>query len=96
MITINDTADLFQLLTIALPYEYDEYLNKTTETIEITKEDSDTIVYITEDETEPEILNATSYTVESDDLPICEGIRWDIMDPDVTVKDIVDDIKGLF
>ena len=96
MITVNDTADLFQLLTIALPYEYDEYLNKTTETIEITKEGSDIIVYITEDETEPETFDVTSYVTESDELPLCEGIRFDIMDPDFNLKNAINEIKQLF
>lgn len=96
MISLNDTADLFQLLTAALPYEYDEHLNKTTETIEITKEGSDIIVYITEDKTEPETFDVTSYTIESDGLPLCEGIRFDVMDPDFNLKNAISGIKQLF
>lgn len=96
MIAINDTADLFRLLTVALPYEYDEHLNKTTETIEITKEGSDIIVYITEDKTEPETFDITSYVIESDGLPLCEGIRFDTMDPDFDLKNTINEIKQLF
>lgn len=96
MITVNDTENLFQILTIALPYEYSEHFNKTTETIEITKEGSDIIVYITEDKTEPETFDVTSYTIESDGLPLCEGIRFDTMDPDFNLKNAINEIKQLF
>lgn len=96
MIIVNDTENLSQILTIALPYEYSEHLNKTTETIEITKEGSDTIVYITEDKTEPETFDVTSYTIESDGLPLCEGIRFDTMDPDFDLKTAINEIKQLF
>lgn len=96
MICINDTENLFHILTIALPYEYSEHLNKNTETIEITKEDSDIVVYITENETEPGILDVTSYVIESDGLPLCEGIRLDTMDPNFDIRDSVDEIKQLF
>lgn len=96
MICISDTGTLFDILTIALPYEYSEHLDKTTETIEITKEDSDIVVYITENETEPGILDVTSYVVESDGLPLCEGISFDLADPDFDILDAVDEIKQLF
>lgn len=96
MITIDNTEDLFQLLIAALPYEYDEHLNKNTETIEITKEDSDIVVYIAEDETEPGIFNAASYINEADGNPLCEGIYWDTALPATTPAGIVDDIKQLF
>lgn len=96
MITIDDTRDLFHLLIAALPYEYSEHLNKNTETIEITKENSDIIVYIAEDETEPGIFNAASYASKTDDDPLCEGIYWDVALPTTTPADIVDNIKMLF
>ena len=96
MITIDDTEDLFHLLIATLPYEYSEYLNRNTETIEITKEDSDIIVYIAEDETEPGIFNAASYSSKTADDPLCEGIYWDTALPTTTPAGIVDDIKALF
>lgn len=96
MITINDTEDLFRLLIAALPYEYHEHVYRNTETIEITKEYSDIVVYITEDETEPGIFNAASYADETDDNPLCEGVSWDTALPTTTPADIVNDIKKLF
>ena len=96
MITIDDTEDLFQLLTVALPYEYSEHLNKNTETIRITKENSDIVVYVAEDESEPGIFNAASYASETDDDPLCEGIFWDVTLPTTTPADIANDIKKLF
>lgn len=96
MTCINDTEDLFQFITVALPYEYSEHLNKNTETIEITKEDSDIVVYITENENEPGILDITSYVIENDGLPLCEGIRFDVMDPDFNILDAINEIKQLF
>lgn len=96
MITINDTEDLFQLLTIALPYEYSEHLNKNTETIKITKENSDIVVYVAEDETEPGIFNAASYGSETDEDPLCEGIYWDVTLQTTTPAGIANDIKELF
>lgn len=96
MITIDDTEDLFQFLTAALPYEYSEHLNKNTETIEITKENSDIIVYIAEDETEPGIFNAVSYASETDDDPLCGGIYWDVALQTTTPAGIADDIRNLF
>jgi hypothetical protein len=96
MITINDTEDLFQFLTAALPYEYSEHLNKNTETIKITKENSDIVVYIAEDETEPGIFNAASYPSETDDDSLCEGIYWDVTLQTITPAGITNDIKQLF
>lgn len=96
MITINDTEDLLQLLTVALPYEFSEHLNKNTETLKITKEDSSIVVYITEDETEPGIFNAESYASETDSDPLCEGIYWDMALPATTPEGLVNDIKQLF
>lgn len=96
MIPINDAEDLFQFLTAALPYEYCEHIHRNTETIEITKEDSGIVIYITEDETEPGIFNATSYADETDDDPLCEGISWDTALTTTTPADIVNDIKKLF
>lgn len=96
MTCINDTEDLFQFLLVALPYEYSEHLNKNTECIEITKEGSAIVVYITEDETEPGILNATSYDIEHDeDSPYGEAC-FDIMDPDSNLLNVVNEIKQLF
>jgi hypothetical protein len=96
MITINDAEDMFQFLTATLPHEYCEHIHRNTDTIEITKENSDIIVYIAEDETEPGIFNAASYDNETDDDPICEGISWDTALPTTTPADIVNDIKKLF
>lgn len=96
MITINDTEDMFQFLTVALPYEYSEHLNRATETIKITKENSDIVVYIGEDETEPGIFNAASYADETADDPLCEGIYWDVALPAITPEGIANDIKKLF
>lgn len=96
MITIDNTEDLFQLLIAALPYEYSEHLNKNTETIEITKENSDIVVYVEEDETEPGIFNAASYADKTADDPLCEGILWDVALQTTTPENIVNDIKKLF
>lgn len=87
---------LFSILTASLPYEYSEHLNKNPEYIEITKEDSDIVTYIMEDETEPGILNATSYAIENDDLPPYGVARFDTTDPDYTLIDTVEGIKRLF
>lgn len=96
MTYINDTEGLFQFLTVALPYEYSEYLNKNTECIEITKEDSTIVVYVTEDETEPGALNATSYDTEDDEISAYGTARFDTMDPDFNILDAVNEIKQLF
>lgn len=96
MTCINDTEGLFQFLTVALPYEYSEHLNKNTEYIEITKKDSTIVVYITEDETEPGILNATSYDTEDDEPSPYGTARFDIMDPDFNLLDATNEIKQLF
>lgn len=96
MTCTNDTEGLFQFLIVALPYEYGEHLNKTTECIEITKEDSTIVVYVTEDETEPGILNATSYDIECDEDSPYGVARFDIMDPGFNLLDAVDEIKRLF
>lgn len=96
MTCINDTEGLFQFLIVALPYEYSEYLNKNTECIEITKEDSTIVVYVTEDKTEPGALNATSYDAEDDESLPCGTAFFDTMDPDFNVLDAVDEIKQLF
>lgn len=96
MTYINDTEGLFQFLTVALPYEYSEHFNKNTECIEITKQDSTIVAYVTEDETEPGILDATSYDTEDDTLPPYGTVRFDIMDPDFNLLDAVNEIKQLF
>lgn len=96
MTCINDTEGLFQFLTVALPYEYSEHLNKNTECIEITKEDSTIVVYVTEDETEPSVLNATSYDIEDNESSPYRTASFDTMDPDFNVLDAVNEIKQLF
>lgn len=96
MTCINDTEDLFQFLVVALPYEYSEHLNKNTECIEITKEDSTIVVYITEDETEPGVLNATSYDIEHDEDSPYGVARFDLMDPDFNLLAAANEIKQLF
>lgn len=96
MTCINDTESLFQFLTVALPYEYSEHLNKNTECIEITKEYSSIVVYVTEDETEPGILNATSYDIEYDENSPYGAACFDIMAPDFNLLDAVNEIKQLF
>lgn len=96
MTCINDTEGLFQFLLVALPYEYSEHLNKNTETIEITKEDSTTVVYVTEDETEPGILNAASYNIEYDENSPYGTASFDIMDPNLNLLDVINEIKQLF
>lgn len=87
---------LFSILTIALPYEYSEHLNKNPEYIEITKEGLDIVAYIMEDETEPGILNATSYVVENNDSTPYGTARFDTTDPDFTLLDTIEEIKQLF
>lgn len=86
---------LFKTLTDTLPHEYGEYLNKDTEYIAITKKDSPIVVYITEDETEPETLNATSYDTEEELSPDVT-VHLDIMAPDFNIIDAINGIKQLF
>lgn len=98
MITIDDTEDLFHLLKVALPYEYDERLVSGTDyndTIEISKEDTDTVLYIAEGE-EPLTFTAALYSDAGDDDPLVEGIYWDSADGHTTPETIVNDIKELF
>lgn len=96
MTCINDTEGLFQFLIVALPYEYSEYLNKNTECIEITKEGSTIVVYVTEDKDEPGAFNATSYDAEDgESLPYGTSF-FDTMDPDFNALDAVNEIKQLF
>ena len=92
----NSLHILFSTLTVALPYEYSEHLNKNPEYIEITKEDSDIVAYIMEDETEPGTLNATSYVSENNDLYHYGVARFDTTDPDLTLLDTIEEIKQRF
>lgn len=88
--------NLFNILNGCLPYEYGEHLTKDTEYIAITKKDSPIVVYITEDETEPGTLNATSYDTEEDELSPDVTVHLDIMDPDFNIIDATNEIKQLF
>lgn len=93
----NDTLHiLFKTLTDTLPHEYHEHLTRDTEYITITKKDSPTVVYITEDETEPGTLNAASYDTEEETLPPDGTIHLDITDPDFNIIDAINEIKQLF
>lgn len=93
----NDSLHiLFKTLTDTLPYEYGEHLTKNTEYIAITKKDSPIVVYITEDETEPGTLTATSYDTEEEELSPDVTVRLDIMDPDFNIIDTINKIKQLF
>lgn len=87
---------LFKTLTDTLPYEYGEHLNRNTGYIEITKEDSTIVAYVTEDETEPGTIDATSYDTEDDELSPYGTARFDIMDPDFNILDAINEIKQLF
>lgn len=87
---------LFKTLTDTLPYEYGEHLTKDTKYIAITKKDSPIVVYITEDETEPGTLNATSYDTEEDELSPDITIHLDITDPDFNIINATNEIKQLF
>lgn len=93
----NDTLHiLFKTLTDTLPHEYCEHLTKDTEYIAITKKDSPIVVSITEDETEPGTLNATSYDTEEEELSPDVTVHLDIMDPDFNIIDAINEIKQLF
>lgn len=92
----NSLRILFKTLTDTLPYEYGEYLTKDTKYIAITKKDSPIIVYITENETDPETLNATSYDTEEDELSPYMTVHLDIMSPDSNIIDTINEIKQLF
>lgn len=93
----NDNINtLLKTLTDILPYEYAEYLIKSTGCIAIIKEESTTIVYITEDETKPGVLNATSYDTEDDELLPHETASFDTTDPDFNTLDAINEIKQLF
>lgn len=87
---------LFKILTDTLPYEYGEHLTKDMEYIAITKKDSPIVIYITEDETEPGTLNATSYDTEEDELSPYSTVSLDIMAPDFNIIDAINEIKQLF
>lgn len=87
---------LFKTLTDTLPYEYGGHLTKDTEYIAITKKDSPIVVYITEDETEPGTLNATSYDIEEDELSPDVTVHLDTMDSDFNIIDAINEIKQLF
>lgn len=87
---------LFKTLSDILPYEYGGHLTKDTEYIAITKKDSPIVVYISEDETEPETLNAASYDTEQDEPQPYMTIHLDIMDPDFNIIDAINEIKQLF
>ena len=93
----NDTLHIiFKTLTDTLPYEYGEHLTKNTEYITITKKDSPIVVYITEDETEPGTLNATSYDTEEEEPSPDVIVHLDIMDSDFNIIDAINEIKQLF
>lgn len=92
----KNLRNLFSIINGCLPYEYDEYLTKDTEYIAITKKDSPIVVYITEDETEPGTLNATSFDTEEDKLPPDITVHLDTMDPDFNIIDAINEIKQLF
>lgn len=93
----NDSLHiLFKTLTDTLPHEYGEHLTKDTEYIAITKKDSPIVVYITEDETEPGTLNATSYDTEEEELSPDVTVHLDIMAPDFNIIDAINEIKQLF
>lgn len=87
---------LFKTLTDLLPYEYGEYLTKDTKYIAITKQDSPIVAYVTEDETKPGVLYATSYDTENDELSPYSTVLLDIMDPDSNILDAINEIKQLF
>lgn len=87
---------LFKILTDTLPYEYGEHLTKDTEYIAITKKDSPIVVYISEDETEPGTLNATSYDTEEEELSPDITIHLDTTDPDFNLTNAINEIKQLF
>lgn len=87
---------LFKTLTDILPHEYGEHLTKDTGYIAITKKDSPIVVYITEDETEPGTLDATSYDTEEEGLSPDVTIHLDITDPDFNIIDAINEIKQLF
>lgn len=87
---------IFKTLTDTLPYEYGEHLTKDTKYIAITKQDSPTVVYITEDETNPGAITATSYDTEEDELSPYSTVYLDIMDPDFNIINAINEIKQLF
>lgn len=93
----NDSLHiLFKTLTDTLPYEYGEYLTKDTNYIAITKKDSPIVAYISEDETEPGILNVTPYDTEEDELSPYATVYLDTTDPDFNIIDAINEIKQLF
>lgn len=87
---------LFKTLADILPYEYGEHLNENTGYIEITKEDSTIVAFVTEDETEPGTLDATFYDTEDDTFPPYGTASFDTTDPDFNILDAVNEIKQFF
>lgn len=87
---------LFKTLADTLPYEYGEHLAKDPGYIAITKKDSPIVVYITEGETEPGTLDATSYDTEEKEPSPDVTVHLDIMDPDFNIIDAINEIKQLF
>lgn len=76
---------LFKTLTDTLPYEYTEELTNNETTIAITKEDSDTDVYISPDSPD---TDGFEVTVNYCDEPI-ETYRWDADDQNLTLLDLI-------
>lgn len=83
---------LFIALHGSLPYEYDEkYVNGvgTEDTIAITKNDTDRIIYITENMPDDNaIFDVVPYNDIYDDDPT-EIYQWDADDQDLTLTDLI-------
>lgn len=92
----NSLHILFKTLTDTLPHEYGEYLTKDMGYIAITKKNSPIVAYISEDETEPGTLNATSYDTEQDELSPDITVHLDITGQDFNIIDAINEIKQLF
>lgn len=94
----DNIRHLFKTLTDTLPYEYDEGLTDNKTTIVITKEDSDSTMYISPDETNPDDFTATI----SHDEPTnghheeYETLHWNSEDNQIPLDTILTDIKNLF
>ena len=92
----DNTRNLFNILNGCLPYEYDVKLldhHSRTPGIIIVKEDSGHIMQITPNKHDDTF---TAYTYDDGDDPDedSETHQWDLDSPDLTLDDILTDIKN--
>lgn len=93
----DNTRNLFSIINGCLPYEYDIKLlddHSKAHGILIVKKNSDHIMQITPNEHDN---TCTVFTYDDGDDPNTdnETYQWDLDSPDLTLDDILTDIKNL-